>query len=132
MFDQNKIAQAKANGVCFVCRTCLRYHEGEMRGLHKKFGEIRCTSKGDCCGPVGGGSFDEYEGPLKGYLWKYCYLCGEKVKWVLKAKTKGAKPIGCCDKCLEHVKKLTLRDPDRMVILVAEHVAGPDQFEEVA
>jgi len=129
MLDKNRILMTRAQGVCFVCSLCQRWYEGEDQGLEDQVGETRCAAKNGCCGPVWGGYFQEYTGPLAGYLHKYCYLCGQDATHAIKVKGI-ALPIGICKKHAVEIKQVTAReDPHGIVIVVAEEKADPDRFE---
>ena len=129
ILDKNRILMARTQGVCFVCSLCQRWYEGEDRGFTDVIGDTRCASKNGCCGPVWGGSFLEYTGPLAGYLHKYCYLCGKDASHAVRAKGIQV-PIGLCKEHAVEIKHLTAReDPHGIVIIIAEDKADPDRFE---
>lgn len=115
--------------ICFLCSTCLHYHEGEDRELKDDSGQQVCSNLA-CCGPIWGGGFDYYEGPIKGYLHKWCYLCGRESDKVIFATNQIAPAkIGVCKHCFEnHVKKYTARVmTGGYSIIVAELVADKDK-----
>ena len=62
-----------ANGVSFVCAHCDNFWWGVERGLE---GCKAVEDKKDCSGPIRSKGFPEYSGPLKGYLHKFCFVCG--------------------------------------------------------
>lgn len=131
MIDEIKAQKARMDGVCFLCSMCERWHEGMDQGLKDAFGEGRCAQSDDCKGPVWGGTFHEYKGPMSGHKLKWCYLCGEESSHALAPKASTGDPVGVCTKCLEEVKKLTARDlgPNQHSLVIAELKADPDRYE---
>lgn len=57
---------------------------------------VRCCVDG-CVGPLIGGAFSKYEGPLKGYLLRQCYRCGVDADGHLTAGD--GKMLGVCEQC---------------------------------
>jgi len=110
MLDENRILSARAQGICFICSMCKHWHEGEDQGLKDEVGETICNSTNGCCGPIWGGDFNEYTGPLGIYKHKHCYLCGESSTHHIWAKNKQASKLGVCKKHSEKVKGLTARE----------------------
>lgn len=130
IFNSDRMMKAQVDGVCFVCRTCSKYYAGESAGLKDIEGNVLCLAKNGCCGPVGGGSFDEYDGPLIGHLENVCYMCGEtNPKYAIKAKKKGAKAVGVCETHIQTVKKLTVGREGVITVFIAESVAPKDKYE---
>ena len=131
MLDSEKISEARAKGVCFTCAMCTLWYKGVKMKLRLWDGTERCAAVNGCGGPLSGGSFEEYDGPLKGYLVKFCYVCGSRTpEHALAAKVPNSQKIGCCAKCLDKVKELVhMGDEDRNVIKIAEHLAPPDKHE---
>lgn len=130
MLDQSKIAQAIANRVCFLCAMCEHWHEGVDLGLKDDMHEPRCSVQG-CCGPVWGGSFEKYAGPLKGNVHAWCYLCGQKSTHVAAPKTAQGQKVGLCSECAKKIKVFTAKEtrPGSVALVIAEHRAAPDRFE---
>lgn len=94
--EQMKAAQAE--GMSFICATCHRYWEGRAARAD------RCTAKGPCRGPMGGGSFPEYDGPVTD-LRRWCFRCGvEASSGVRVAGTE--RIFGVCDRHLPDVSRL--------------------------
>jgi hypothetical protein len=131
MLDPKRILDAEAKNVAFVCRMCTRWYEGEDQGLADVEGDTMCASTGKCGSPIGGKSFEEYNGPLAGYLTHYCYLCGKQhPEKALEPKVPGAQKIGCCDHCFENeVKQLAVRQKGRKIIFATAEKLGPEKFE---
>lgn len=92
--DQFSVGMMRANGVGFVCSMCERMHEGKGLGLPG------CTGTEACRGPMGGGTFQEYRGPLgETLLGTSCFACGGEARYKLKPKTIGARVLGLCESC---------------------------------
>lgn len=135
MIDPKRAMVARAeHGICFICSMCERWHMGDEANLRDAFGDRRCSQEDDCAGPVWGGTFHEYKGPLKGYKTHWCYLCGKESTHLLAPKGNTSDPIGVCEECLmEEVKKLTARDlgPSEHSLWVSERRMEPDRHEVV-
>ena len=86
------VTAARAEGVTWVCAMCDRYWWGRERGLPY----CEATARGEaCCGPWGGGTYPQYQGPMKGCLAGYCFLCGAaSTGWVTVGDGPGA--VGVC------------------------------------
>jgi hypothetical protein len=133
MLDEKRIRKAESEGICFVCRMCERWYRGEDLGLKNALGDKACAANDGCGSPVGGKSFHEYKGPLEGYLFKHCFMCGtDTPEYRLKPKVFGAQKIGCCKGCLEVVKRRAVNRTDQRVILRSEKAAGPVEYEAEA
>ncbi len=129
MLDEKKIAMARADGVCFMCSMCSHWHDGESQGLMDDLDDTVCTEK-DCRGPVWGGSFPRYNGPISGYKHNHCYLCGEAATHHVWANGKEGDKIGLCKEHVLTVEKYTARKVNKgHSLVVAGHVAGPSKFE---
>lgn len=130
MLDPLRIAQARADGVCFLCSMCEHWHEGRDQRLIDDMEEPRCSIL-NCCGPVWGGYFENYKGPLEGNLRSWCYLCGDKSTHVVVPKQAMAEKVGICAVCAEKIKRFTAREtkPGTVSLVIAEHRAAPDRFE---
>lgn len=130
MIDAKRMAEAAADGVIFLCRTCPAYFEGEDRGQRDADGHVVCTGAG-CRSPISGGSFDKYRGPIND-LTKVCCFCGaENPEHALEAGVSMARKVGCCARCLDHVRRLApsqLSD-GRKLVWVKEEAAEPERYE---
>jgi len=73
-FTTEATMAARQSGFSFVCSLCLRLHEGN-RMAGGDWDTTRCTGT-FCKGPLGGGSYPEYEGPIKDALNRFCFICG--------------------------------------------------------
>lgn len=92
------VALAMADGLSAVCASCRLYWEARDRGIpgHK------CLSREKCGSPLVGDAFHEYDGPLVGGLHQFCFVCGDKSRFVarVRGRTTG---VGIC---AEHVRLL--------------------------
>lgn len=118
MIDHKRLKKATADGVAFICRMCVNWYKGEDMGLTDDDGNRICASEGHCGSPISGKSFGEYDGPLKGHLARYCYICGKpNPEKALEAKVFGSQRIGCCNYCFENeVKRIAKRQLERRVV----------------
>jgi hypothetical protein len=60
-------------GYTFICATCPHLHRSKDQGLETCFGNMNGKT---CCGPMAGGCYPEYVGPLKGSMTSRCFLTG--------------------------------------------------------
>jgi hypothetical protein len=117
MIDKDKVAKARSQGLVFACAMCTKLHEGHDNGL------MGCSSTRDCGSPIDGFSFDDYDGPLKGYLSGFCYVCGEKnPEYALEPVGKEtsmdvSSRVGCCKNCFEKVvqRHVKAREQERKI-----------------
>ena len=132
MLDSVQIEKARAEGVLFVCAMCKKWHEGSSAGLKNRHGDGRCMST-TCKSLLGGGSFDDYDGPLNDYLTNFCHVCGvENPEHALEPNVAGARRIGCCAKCVKVLQGMAVepdRGPGRRVVFATEKTVGPDKYE---
>lgn len=79
--------------LAFICRMCLK-----MAKLYAEDETVEVCSCLRCVGPLRGGAFPEYEGPLKtgDMKQRFCYLCGEHSTHTLDVD--GTR-LGVCDNC---------------------------------
>lgn len=109
------ILKVMQDGVGFVCAHCERFWWGVDRG----YGSCWAKAVGkDCSGPMGGGSFQEYEGPLKGNLCRFCFVCGKEPSGV--ACTKHGK-VGVCRDHMEWLGSYS-RPNERPPFVTHKHV----------
>ena len=88
--DVQAMKAAVARGVSLICASCDRYWEGRARDLP----DDRCTATSGCCGPLAGGTFHEYQGPITD-LTRWCFICGaDAVSAVRKAGSE--RGVGVC------------------------------------
>jgi len=100
--NQTRAVMFRAQGYAFVCSLCEKLHRAHDVGYTKGC-EAAMQGK-DCAGPIAGGDFPLYEGPLTRHaLASMCYRCGaEAVKGVQPAD--GGKVIGACAEHFEHIR----------------------------
>jgi hypothetical protein len=89
-FDPIKVAQAVQNGLSHVCALCSKYWKARDLGVPGD----QCLSVDKCGSPLVGDDFHEYEGPLNVFE-RWCFVCGEKSKYGVKAKNR-PRILGVC------------------------------------
>lgn len=99
--DPNKVALAIAQGLSAVCATCQKYWEARDRGIP---GTV-CTTKIRCGSPMSGDSFSDYDGPLKGALHLWCFVCAGKADFAIQVNGRVQK-IGACKTHIQYVERL--------------------------
>lgn len=89
--DAAQIGAFRAQGYSYACAMCERLHEGLRRGVDG------CTGS-RCAGPMAGGDFPEYQGPLThDMMARICFVCGQDAAFRLKPKTSHVtKTLGIC------------------------------------
>lgn len=93
-----KVRLAMAEGVGFVCANCKNYWKSEDSGMGVCDAAVRGKQ---CGGPMVGLAFPEYDGPLGGYVSKFCFVCGDKSRYAARGKC--GNTVGVC---AEHTKVL--------------------------
>lgn len=88
----DKVAEARAKGVGFVCANCLKFWRGTADGGDQC--EAAKSNK-ECGGPLVGLGFPEYEGPLAGYVSNFCFACGERSRYAARGKCGNL--VGVCE-----------------------------------
>jgi hypothetical protein len=119
---------AREKGVAFLCATCTRWAEGVDKGIMNRDGEQVCSRSQSCHGPLSGGSFEEYDGPIRGYLAKFCHVCGCHATKAISPKGVESR-IGVCDSCLAMLRGLTPSIPGRKIVFTTANRAGDDKYE---
>ena len=99
--DPIKIAMAMSSGLSAVCSTCTRYWGARDKGIPGD----KCLSTTGCGSPLAGDTFTDYDGPMKGSLHLWCFVCGEKSKFGIRVKGK-LNIIGACERHITYVKEL--------------------------
>jgi hypothetical protein len=85
----------RSQGVGFVCACCEKLRRRAVRGL--LCCEAAIDGK-DCCGPISGGFFPLYEGPLtRRTIATTCFVCGDKATKVLVVHHGEGEYVGACD-----------------------------------
>jgi len=100
--NQTHVGIFRAQGYGFVCSMCEKLHRAYGVGYTKG---CEAAMKGlDCAGPIAGGDFSLYEGPLTTQtLAALCYRCGvDATKGVQPSS--GGKVIGTCDEHFEQIR----------------------------
>lgn len=91
-FDIDKMKVAVADGVSPVCASCLHYWRARYEGLPNH----SCVSPGPCGSPIAGYGFPHYDGPMKGALDRWCFMCGSPSDLVVVVEGELEKPVGIC------------------------------------
>lgn len=113
IFTEDDAQAARACGFTFVCSMCVKLHAGRRRE-NASWEKARCVGR-NCTGPIGGGSYPEYEGPLKetSAFGNHCWACGkESPESFISSNRPGhdsGRLIGCCT---EHLKLIRENDFD--------------------
>jgi len=111
--DPTKVALAMANGLSAVCATCSRYWEARDRGIP---GDA-CGSRVRCGSPMAGDTFSDYDGPLRGALHLWCFVCSQQAHFGIRVNGR-SQVIGACEEHIRYVEKY-------------RPVGGPDTRVEV-
>jgi hypothetical protein len=77
---------------------------------------------------LAGGGFEEYDGPLRGYLAKFCHVCGGHATKAIAPKGVERR-IGVCDSCLDMIRGLTPLMPGKKIVFTTAKRAGEDKYE---
>lgn len=94
--DSTKVAMAMASGLSAVCATCRKYWEARDLGIP---GDA-CTTKVRCGSPMAGDTFSDYDGPLKGSLHRWCFVCAGKAQFGIQVNGRPT-TVGAC---VQHVR----------------------------
>lgn len=87
-------ASAVASGVSFVCAHCFNFWEAHQRGLD----QCLASAQGNTCtGPIGGGTFPFYRGPMESHLANLCFVCGARADAACQVDGQ-TRLIGVCSK----------------------------------
>lgn len=100
-------------GLSAVCAHCHKYWEARDKGVP---GDA-CTTKMKCGSPISGDAFSDYDGPLKGGLHLWCFVCLQKADFVIRV-TGRVVAVGACRVHVRYVENLRA-------------VGGPDSRVEV-
>lgn len=119
---------ARSKGVAFLCATCTRWAEGIDKGMSDADGDQICASAHSCHGPLEGGGFEEYDGPLQGYLSKFCHVCGGSATKAIAPKGVDRR-VGVCNACLEMLRGLTPSIPGRKIVFTIAKRVGENKYE---
>ena len=94
MLNGRPILKVLQAGVGFVCAHCENFWWGIDNG------HDGCKAAHDrlpCSGPIRGKAFPQYDGPLKGNLGNYCFVCGRTPSAHAVARETGGR-VGVCEK----------------------------------
>lgn len=104
MLDTNKIREARSIGLSFICSMCENWHEAVSKNLVDKDGDVLCMKWASCRGPLDGGAFEEYTGPLGNNVNLYCHVCGGESQLRMEVGLHGKdRPLGCCKECYSRI-----------------------------
>lgn len=118
----------RVHGIAFVCTTCKHWQEGADKGMVDSDGDPVCSRSSSCRGPLSGGSFEQYHGPLNGYMAKFCHVCGTMATKAISPKGDDSR-VGVCDACLEVIKGLAPAVPGKKIVFTTAKRAGGDKYE---
>lgn len=119
--DPKKVSLAMAQGLSAVCATCQKYWEARDRGIP---GDA-CTTKIKCGSPISGDAFSDYDGPLKGALHLWCFVCTKKADFGIQV-TGRATVVGACKEHIRYVENLrAVGRPEPLVEVQAERGSAP-------
>ena len=102
-------------GYTFTCATCVKLHLAKAKRLE---GCMAAIEKKPCCGPFGEGWYPEYEGPLKGNLARFCFVCGVESDGAVGVPGDGRMHlIGICNEHMPRIEDVTPKgaNPPRFV-----------------
>ena len=98
--DQMKVAAAIGNGLNVVCATCENYWDARDRDIP----DGRCLATDGCGGPIAGGAFHEYRGPMTQFD-QFCFRCGNKATHAVRV-SEHPRVIGVCVEHIDLMKSL--------------------------
>lgn len=113
IFSEEDVRAAREAGFTQVCSMCVKLHAAHRR-YKTAWDKVKCLGK-RCMGPLGGGSYPEYEGPLKetNAFANHCWCCGkENPDHFIQSNRPGhdrGRLLGCCS---EHLKLIQENDFD--------------------
>ncbi len=100
--DPKLIVEAMQQGVGFVCAHCDKFWEGARNGLHHC---MAAEQRKPCVGPISGGTFPEYSGPLEEVMSDHCFVCGHRATHsVIHQGAVDSRKVGVCDTHLEWLR----------------------------
>lgn len=97
MSDPIKIALAVQGGLSPICATCKKFWGARERNVP----DGKCLAVSGCGGPLSGGNFHEYEGPISDFT-RWCFVCGADSSFGVQVDNR-PRVIGVCE---EHVRML--------------------------
>lgn len=103
------VAAAMKAGFSFVCAMCVKLHAGREAYRTKDWKMVKCLGE-KCCGPMGGGGYPEYQGPLGAVnLPQYCFRCGRQADAAAES-IRDKRMVGVCE---QHLELLRSNEYDR-------------------
>lgn len=84
--DVDRARRAVAQGLAFPCATCEHYWRAADRG------EAACGQP--CRGPLRGGAFESYQGPVEDFT-RWCLRCGGEASRAIRAAG-ASRAFGVC------------------------------------
>lgn len=117
--DPVKSAVAIENGLAAVCAFC------EMFWVAQDQGRSGCGQK--CGGPMSGGAFDKYQGPITDFS-NFCFICGDMATHAIRARG-NLRVLGCCSAHVDKVKQWKPVDRESVNITIISDAGQQDTFE---
>ena len=99
--DPKKVTLAMASGLSAVCATCQKYWDARDKGIP---GDA-CTTRLKCGSPMAGDAFTDYDGPLKGALHQWCFVCAKQADFGIRV-TGRVTVVGACKAHIRYVESL--------------------------
>lgn len=93
-----EVRKATADGLSIVCATCRWYWKARQSGIEGH----QCAAQKPCHGPISGGVFPEYDGPITDFA-NLCFVCGKRSRYGIAVKG-NIRVIGVCDAHLHLMK----------------------------
>lgn len=96
-----QVEKALRAGYSLFCSTCTKFWraaDGKSLMLPSQ-----CQAVDGCCGPLSGGSFHEYDGPLTSTD-RWCFVCGDAATHLVSSLT--GKKFGMCSKHITLAKTI--------------------------
>lgn len=110
-----------AQGLSAVCATCKKYWEARDKGVP---GDA-CMTRIKCGSPISGDTFSDYDGPLKGALHLWCFVCAKRADFGIQLNSRAA-VIGACKDHIRYVETLrAVGRPDTRVEVKAAKGSAP-------
>src|SRR6267154_2337600 len=93
--DISRVRLAIASNVAGVCTLCDWFWAADEKGLSS------CGQR--CGGPISGGAFDKYQGPVTDFS-TFCFVCLGPATHAVRAKD-NPRVLGCCKQHIEIISK---------------------------
>ena len=119
--------------LAFICSTCRHWKDAVIMDHRDTDGEVTCMMSNTCHGPLSGGDFCAYDGPICGYMDKFCHVCGTESTMSIVPKGKYHR-IGVCDTCMENLRRLAPAIPGRKILFKrTKNLSGQEEnpYEEI-